>query len=231
MSPPRPLGRFFLSAMALYALFMAPWPGVANGYAHLFRAGGNVLFARFWFWSDASVKFLDIENLRPGDLPPGTPSISPGKTKDTLLQLHRRAAGTVGHLRTSSRPIGYGPTVVMMALVLATPLGWRRKGWALASGLVLIHAFIAFRITLLVTANGFAADKAYAIFHPGAFWQRILGAMESLFADDPTVSYVVPALIWFVVSCAWSGGGDANTTKSGESSVGSAKRGSQMPGR
>lgn len=223
MSPPRPLGRFFLTALALYALFMAPWPGVAKGYAHLFRAGGNVLFARFWFWSDASVTFLDPQNLRPGDLPPGTPPIPTDKGKDTLLQLHRRAANTVGHLRTSSRPIGFGPTVVVVALILATPLHRRRKAWALAGGLLLVHAFIAFRITLLVTANGFAADKAYAIFQPGAFWRRVLGAMESLFADDPTVSFVVPALIWFVVSCAWSSGAEADATGSGSESVGPAR--------
>ncbi len=201
MLPPNRLGRFFLFAVAVYAMLMAPWPGLQRGYAHLFRGAGNVIFARFWFWPDGGVRFLNLKSLQPGDLAPSAPKIDAVGTFDTLMELRsRRAPGSIGYLRTSSRYIGYGPTVLLIALVVATPLPWPRKVGALLWGLLLIHAFIVWRVTLTLTSKGFAANKNYALFDPSPFWTTVLTRTESLVSDDPTVSFVVPAFIWFLVA-------------------------------
>ena len=90
---------------------------------------------------------------------------------------------------------------MLIALVVATPLSWSRRGWALLWGLLLTHVFIALRLTLTLAAGGFAVpDKAYALFHPGAFWQRILTGGQNVLSDNPTVSFVVPVFIWFLVA-------------------------------
>ncbi len=206
-------------AAAFYVGLMAPWPGLQRGYAYLFRSGGNILFARFWFWPEAGVRFLDPTSLKPGDLAPGTPTIQATGTLDTLMELRTRGAPQVGYLRVSSRYVGYGPTVVVIALVLATPLGLWRRGRALFWGLLWIHVFIALRLTLTLTVGGFAADKKYALFDPSPFLSGFLTRAESLFSDDPTVSFVVPTVIWFLVALRKR---ESNTARHQRSSSGPA---------
>lgn len=245
MRPPKRLGRFILLFAAVYAPLMVPWPGlhqayagVERAYAWYFRGLGNAAFSEtFWLWPQATVHFLDLRStdLRrqlqrlvpelPADFEPPTAQ----GVKDTLMALFNRdARGQFGLLRTSSRYVGYGPTVMIVALVLATPLAWRRRAWALLLGLLLIHLFILVRLTLTVTVNGFAADKVYALFHPGPFWQGVLTRAETMFSDDPTVSFVVPIVVWFVVTLRRStdeGDDGAGATRDA-SSGGAADRGS-----
>lgn len=201
MLPPRRLSRFFLTVGLVYVVLMAPWPGLKQGYASLFRNAGNIIFARFWFWQDGGVRFLDLTSMEPGDLAPGTPKMAAVGTFDTVMELRsRRAPGSIGYLRISSRYVGFGPTIVVIALVVATPLSLSRRIRALFWGLVLIHFFIVSRVTLTLTAGGFAAEKKYALFHPSPGWRTVLTEVESVFSDDPTVSFVVPAAVWFLVA-------------------------------
>ncbi len=225
MFPPKRLGRFFALVVLVYAALMAPWPGLEPGYAHLFRGGANVLFARFWFWADGSVRFLDLHQLKPGDLAPGTPAMAAYGTFDTVMELRsRRAPASIGYLRTSSRYVGYGPMVLVAALIAATPMVWRKKAWSLSWGMLAVHAFIALRLTLTLTATGFAADKPYALFHPGPFWRGAITRVETILSDDPTVSFVIPAIIWFIVAARkgdWSGRvpKDRSPSGSGETAI------------
>ena len=64
---------------------------------------------------------------------------------------------------------------------------------------------IALRLTLTLSANGFAADKPYALFAPSAFSRDMLTRVESLISDNPTVSFVVPTVIWFLVALRGNG--------------------------
>lgn len=199
MLPPKRLAIFFVFAGMLYAAFMVPWLPIEESYAKLYRGTCNVVFARFWFWSDGGVRFLNIKTLKPGDLPPGAPTFYASRMRDTLMELRsRRAPGSIGFLRTSSRYIGYSPTVLVLALVLATPLPWRRRSWALLWSFLAVNAFILFRITLTLAAKGFGADKNYALFELGSLARGALTSAENIISDNPTVSYVVPALIWFI---------------------------------
>ena len=113
--------------------------------------------------------------------------------------LRTRGVETLGSIRTSSRYIGYTPLAMVFALMLATPMTWRRRGWCVVWGLVFAQAFIICRLTLTLAATGFAADKAYAVLAPGPFWFGVLTRVESLVSDNPTVSFVVPVLIWLTV--------------------------------
>lgn len=189
-----------LLAAVVYAAMMAPWPGLERAYASLFRAGGDIAFARYWVWPEANVRFLDLRDLSPEDLPPGGQVFRVTGAMDTLMELRVRGVSTIGHLRTSSRYTGYSPTVTTLALILAMPLVSWRKVWMLLVSMVLVHAFILARISLTLAAAGFAADKPYALFALSSFWSGVLIRAEMVFSDNPTVSLVVPVLIWFAVS-------------------------------
>jgi hypothetical protein len=190
---------FVLRALIVYALMMAPWPGLREAHAAVFRGMGNVVFSRFWFWGDSAVRFIDLRGVRPGDLAPGAPMPDVTDAFDTVMELRTRGASQVGYLRTSARYVAYLPIALFTALCVATPTSWRRRGVGLVIGLLLVHLFVLLRLTLTLLAGGFAAEKTYAIFRPGPFWHGVLMRLDGVLADNPTVSYIVPTLIWFVL--------------------------------
>ncbi|MBU0717724.1 MAG: hypothetical protein KJ749_05695, partial [Planctomycetes bacterium] len=103
-------------------------------------------------------------------------------------------------LKTSSRLIGYTPTAVIIALLVATPMGWRRRGWGLLGGLVAIHLFILFRLTLTLAVKGFGAPKPYALFDLSGFWMGVLEPLEEIFVHKPNVAMVVAVFLWLFVA-------------------------------
>ena len=76
----------------------------------------------------------------------------------------------------------------------------RRKGKAALWGLLWLHAFIALRLTIKLAADGFGANKVYALFEPGEFWRDMLRRLVEVVWENPSVSFVVPTLIWFCVA-------------------------------
>ncbi len=209
MFQPKLVARFALFVVVVYAVLTWLWPMFDRGYAAWFRSVGNVAFARLWCWPQARVDFLnlyssdlvaDINAVLPGKLPAGFEPQKAMGVRDTLLVLTNNDVPAVpGMMRTSSRIMGYVPTAVLVALAVATPLSLRRRGWVLLWGLVLVHVFVIFRLTVLVVNNGFAAAKQYALFHPGPFWKDVLRRADEVLADNPTFSYVVPVFLWVLI--------------------------------
>lgn len=244
MPQPKAVIRFALLWLVIYsplAFLPSAWPAWKHAYAELFRTGGNAFFSQFWVWPQASVRFLDlssstlvadIDAVLPDKLPPGFKPPTPNREQDTLLVLrNRHTRGSIGMLRTGTHMMGYGPTTVLIALLLATQVGWSRRGWSLVWGMLGIHLLIAVRLTVLVTNNGFAAPgKRYALFHPGPLVSSLLTRADEVLADNPTFAYVAPVCLWLLILLgfrAWqrrsvppSGGRTAQPGRSG-----SARRG------
>lgn len=200
MLPPKAIVRFFLLVLVFGAVLLPRWPGVGDAYAVYFRALGNVAFARFGFWPHATVSFRDPAAIKPGDLPPGIEAPPAIGVRDTVMVLeNRRVLGALGFLRTSSLDIGYAPTAMFIVLVLASPGTWRRKGKALALGLVMVQLFVVLRLSLPLLQAFCNPTKAYAACELGSFGTSVLNKVESVLHSDPTVSYVVPTFIWFLL--------------------------------
>ena len=108
--------------------------------------------------------------------------------------------GSFGGLKTSSRMMGYAPTVVILALFVATPTVWRRRLWGALWGLLVIHLFIAVRLSLTLAKDGYAAAKAYALFHPSEFWYGVLERVEEVVVDNPTAYLAVCVIVWLLIS-------------------------------
>ena len=221
MPPPKTILLSATIGIVVYVLLMVPWAGWDREYAALFRTGGNAVFSsRFWIWPEANVHFLDLHSPTLVDdlqaalppelhLPPRFKPPGPVGVKDTLLVLQNQEMPmSPGLLRTSSRMIGYSPTALFIALAMATPVALTRRVWVLLWGLLLVHVFIAFRLTLYVTSVGFAiASKKYHLFEPSEFWFGTLERATDVFMDNPTFCYVVAIVIWALVLVAlgtWS---------------------------
>jgi len=208
MLPPKLIIRFAVLVVVFYSMLMIPWPGLERGYSGIFRAGGDAVFSRFWFWPSGNVHFLDLYSptlvkdlaaVIGRELPPNARIAQPEGVKDTVMILmNRDKPGTIGQLRTGSRYIGYEPMAAVIALSLATPIVWRRRIWVVVWGLFWIHIFIALRLSLILAGDFFSPAKKYALTHASPFWLRSLGRAEEVFSDNPTATLVVAVFIWLI---------------------------------
>lgn len=211
MFEPKRIAKFAaLSVLFLILLLLVPIPKWDATYSSWFRAGGNAVFSRFWFWPNASARFLDVNanDIQEQALAAAQPLVpnsgrlplkKPEGVKDTLVLLKNvdpKKPG-LGQTHTSSRLIGYWPTAFTVALVLATPMRWWRRLVALLTGLILVNMFIAGRLTVLLLKGGFAdATHRCRVIEPSPFWQDALSKLDEVVADNPTFTFVASVFIW-----------------------------------
>ncbi len=187
-------------------------PAWNRAYRYYFRAFGDVVFSQFWVYPQASVRFVDLSSptlvadirlaSRPHILPDGFPVPAPDPVKDTLMVLKNTSGDHpgIGLLRTSSRPIGYWPTWVIVALALATPWTWKRRKWVLFWNLLLVHVFIAVRLSVFLMKGGFAdASKSFRLFALNDTWFGWLKRFDEIINDDPAVHFIAPIFVWLIV--------------------------------
>ena len=80
--------------------------------------------------------------------------------------------------------------------MLASPVGWRRRAWALVWGLLLVHAFIVASVGCYIWNQ--SAEIGLATLTP--FWKSVADGLEETLVTQLGVSFVAPALIWLVVT-------------------------------
>ena len=156
---------FLLRFVAIFGLLIVPWPGWNQAYSHYFQSLGQMVFnpsgetRRMVVFAPASGKIpgmdtrLTLENAELAD--------STGK-------------GLVEATELDSRSIGWVPTALTAALVLATPIPWRRRLIALAGGLVLIHLFIFFTLQSWIWNN----SVDLSLLTLSSFGQRVVGELN-----------------------------------------------------
>lgn len=174
---------FLLKCAALFALFVAPWPGVADGYRAVFREVGNALF-----YHPGAAAVVRFERLDRG-----------AEGKDTRVILENRRDRQKGALEIRSLYYGYRPMVFLVALVLATPATWSRRGRALAWGLVWVGTFVGLRVWLRVT-DAYCDPKMLGLYRIPQFWRSLLHGAMLVISLAPAASYFVPLMVWGLVS-------------------------------
>ena len=180
---------FVLRAVVVYALLLAAWPLVGGAYAAVYRGVGGVLFAHVGDGGRAQ-----FEPLHPQQGPMDT----------RVVCTNRNAPGWQDNsMLISTRYKGYVPAVTLVALVLATPVTWKRRGWALLWGLPAVHVFVMARQMLsLVRKFSYESEiQAYVLSDWAAgVVQYVSTAMA---ASVFMCSFVVPAVVWVVVTVRW----------------------------
>ena len=184
MFPPKGITGFVVRVLLYYGLLAwVPWPGVRGAYSASYREGANLLFGQ----SDEEL-MISFRSLSDEKEP----------AKDIELVMRRRGTDVERTTPIDSRLSGYLPTAVVVALTLATPIPWSRRWTALLWGLVWVNVFIAAREvpTLL-----------YTLTHPPPFhaglnpmWGKIAYRVYEIVGRVPTTSFIVPILIWILVT-------------------------------
>jgi len=178
----RRLAGFALRFAVVYGLLVFAWPWARVAYRPLYCGLGNMLFGG----GAASAQF---------SAPPG----ADGELDIEIRLVKRGPPRVTGHMKNSSRLVGYMPTVSLLAFVLATPLPWKRRRRALALGLALVTAFVAFRMSIPVRVN-FSNPDALQVYTPGAFGAWALGVANRALVSAPASFFVVPLFLWVLVA-------------------------------
>jgi hypothetical protein len=177
----RRIAGFVLRFALAYALLIVAWPLVKPLYRPVYCALGSLCFEG----GVASARF-EVQD-----------------TDDDLdIQIHLTKRGpprVTGRMQNSSRLTGWMPTASLLALVLASPISWRRKRQALLWGLALLTVFVAFRMWVPIREN-FSKPDALQVHHPGALGTWALGIASRALVAAPASHFVIPLLLWAVVA-------------------------------
>ncbi len=178
---------FLLRFAVVFGLLIVPWPGLNQAYSSYFRSLGQMVFnpssgaQRMVIFSPASGKI---------------PGMDTRLTLENAALADSTGRGLVEHTEIDSRSIGWVPTALTMALVLATPIPWLRRLAALVGGLVLIHLFIFFTLQCWVWNN--SADLSLLTL--SSLEQRVISELNYALMNQLGISFTVPVLIWVLVT-------------------------------
>jgi hypothetical protein len=180
-----PIVRLVLLTVLYFALLMAL---AATGfYPPLFRAGASALFG----------------SLGSGRIAKFEPFQDPRGVFDTRMSVGTDSAGYPAFpssLGVNSVRQGYVPIAVLVALMLATPIAWRRKWRALALGLLLVQGFVVLRVAVALLVGfsrvGLGGRRLLEVSPPVAWGLR---RADQILAADLHTTYIAPLLIWALV--------------------------------
>jgi hypothetical protein len=124
---------------------------------------------------------------------------APGAAADSVLAVRSHQRLVWGETAHSVRLTAYLPTIEVVALVLVTPLPWRRRLRALGLALGGVHLFIASRFGLAL-AHFFNGHDPWSLYAAGPAASRALAAAFELLVVSPTPSFVVPVIVWIAAA-------------------------------
>ena len=151
-----------------------------------FATGGDKYYSSF-FYSFCTSNFTQ-SNVQWEHEPSGR------KFKDITLKVTEIGGqGRMASNDFASSRDGLLPTVLIIALILATPMGFMRKLWMLLAGVVLIHLYIYLRMLLRISQ--WTAVTATGDFDTPYFW---------IFENNMGYRYLIPILLWGLLVIAFN---------------------------
>ena len=179
--------KFSLGFLVTYAILIIPWPGIQEGYESFFRTGGEFLFKSFG--SKGIVRMLPADDR---------------KLDIRLFAGNREMVMADGNfaaleMSLSSRIMGYIPTILIFSLILASPIPWKRRLWALLWGLILVNVLIALKLLIQIFAI-YNSSEVLSLYLFNPFWQKVLNFSFQHFISPPGPTVVLVLIIWILVS-------------------------------
>jgi hypothetical protein len=161
-----------------FAVLVAPWPGFDDAYGAWIRNLGAATLS--WDRQDTAIHFEAVvrNKSRPLDtrivLVDKGHLLPDGKRRATFLDLDMRG-------------IGWVPTAFCTALILATPVPWKRRGRALAWGFCCMHAFILFSLWV------------HIMEYSGGRRGPLMSGLDETLINQIGSGFFAAALVWVVV--------------------------------
>ncbi|MGB8354596.1 MAG: hypothetical protein WCD79_11950 [Chthoniobacteraceae bacterium] len=153
-----------------------------KAYEICFRALAGMVFA-----GDNGQRELSFESQ-------GEDSKHPFDTRIVIVNralLNPDGSGPVRYLDVGS---GWQATALLLALILATPVSWRRRGWAVFLGLLCIHFLILLSLSFIIWNE--SMEISLVTLSP--FWKQISNGFRDVLVSQFTVA--IPVLVWVLVT-------------------------------
>jgi hypothetical protein len=169
-------GRFLL----LFSLSLIPWPGLPAACGSYFRAAGRLAFA-----SDSGPRSLEFE---------------PHEAHDSRVVIVNRAlmqpdgSGPVRNLDLDSFAFTWRPVSLLLALILASPVSWPRRAWALMVGGICLQVFLLFILGFAIWNQ--STEVSLVSLTP--FWKETAENISQVLVRQLNIA--APFLIWLVVT-------------------------------
>lgn len=174
---------FLLRVVAIYVVLLLPWPGVGTAYEAWFRGLGRIAaLGGPWIVKVVAVPVEEKSVL--------TMRFLAGNSA------RRDADGNIvaRGLDLDTWGVGWVPTALVIALIAATKLSWKRRLVALAWGLLLINFYIIFCLRIFLW-NG-TAD----LFDTGGLARSISGALSYTLITQMGAGFTSAVVIWILVT-------------------------------
>lgn len=194
--PKHPLKQFLLLFVVSYAFLMllATFTGIKSGYDNGYRSLGNTYFQPFK--EKGYVIFSE-----------GADPLNKGlNTQLALINIDQNnqaiASGTnVRTIKVYVSPFRSGlfPLILLLSLILASPVPWRRKVWLLPVGFIIISLFAYFRTWLTVLLN-FDQNEWLEVVDLSPTMHSFYNWLEAVTVGNVVFSVVVPVVVWFIIT-------------------------------
>lgn len=166
----------------VYTILLLPGSGANRIYCRAICHIGNMLFEEFS--RGGYVKFTPQEDQNKNDI---------------SLFISRSDWKRDGKLTGASAPkasdrIGYLITAFFAALMLATPIPWKRKLIVLTVGLLLITAFVLLKLRIIIL-HAYTQVPIFGLYQEDAAIQSI-GWWYQHLAANTTLGYSVVVIVW-----------------------------------
>jgi hypothetical protein len=182
-----PFMGFMFRLMCIFGILIVPWPGWNQYYGQYFRQVSQ--------WTLNLEQEKRIVLLSPNPAQAAHPNVDTRMTLANRDLLDASGKGLLKRTGLDTRSIGWLPTALTMALILATPVPWRRRLLSLMGGLLLVQAFIV--LTLLTWIWSHSSELSLMTLSP--FWQKAADELCYALLDQLGASFSVPVIIWIVV--------------------------------
>jgi len=177
--------------VVIFGLLIFPWPGWNDIYGGYFRALGQAAFG--------SQDEQRIVRFEPHHLQHGSESLNTQLTVQNRALLDSGGNGPTTETPLDTRSIGWLPTALTLALILATPVPWRQRGWAVVWGMLLVQVFILFSLQIEIWYWWYEPPTISSV-HLSPFCLSILDNLRYTLITQIGASFSVPILIWILVT-------------------------------
>lgn len=184
MLPTKAIVYFLLRFLGLYAVLMTAWWLVGGVFIQTYASGSEFLYGHVG--DGGSVKMQRLAEPM-GDFDTGVELTSTDQPK------------TIGQMELSLWNLAYKPTVILLALVLASPVSWSQRGQGLLIGLVILQWFVMFRIGMTLWQE-FAMPGPLQTLYWSETWASWMRQLRVILVDTPASFFVVPIFIWLVAT-------------------------------
>lgn len=167
---------------------MAAWPATGVIYSKIYWATGKFLFDYF--------KHFGIAEF----------SRSADGSEIYITAYNRQSMNNRGNMSEgkSVRKIRYGDYMYMAflaALITATPVPFKRRGWGLVWGLFLMQATAVGKLAIaMIALLGLLGSEEVSVVILSPFWSSVVVVSYYVFVNNPTTSFVIAFFIWILVT-------------------------------